>query len=127
MVKCPNLTLDTICNVANSLGVLGIIKYPTFVHIDTRISKYHANNKGTRLSYGRNAIAYGGVVLKSGSSGWQVGIVQFKLARLGYSSVGIVDGKAGQKFDRAVREFQDRNGLDVDGKVGSATWAKLFN
>lgn len=126
-IKCSNANLDTICNVANSLGVLGIIKYPTFVHIDTRISKYHANNKGTRLSYGRNAIVYGGAVLKSGSTGWQVGIVQFKLARLGYSSVGTVDGKAGAKFDKAVREFQAKNGLVVDGKVGTNTWAKLFN
>lgn len=126
-IKCPNSKPDTICNVANSLGVLGIIKYPTFVHIDTRISKYHANNKGTRLSYSRYVIPYGKTVLKSGSTGWQVGIVQFKLARLVYSSVGTVDGIAGAKFDKAVREFQAKNGLDVDGKVGTNTWAKLFN
>lgn len=126
-IKCSNANLDTICNVANSLGVLGIIKYPTFVHIDTRISKYHANNKGTRLSYGRNAIVYGGAVLKSGSTGWQVGIVQFKLAKLGYLSVGTVDGKAGAKFDKAVKEFQRNHNISVDGKVGPTTWKKLFN
>lgn len=124
--KCSGLSLDNICNIANSLGVKGIIKYPTFVHIDTRTSQYHANNKGVRLNYGRYTIPYCGVVLKIGSTGHNVGIVQFKLARLGYA-VGVVDGKAGTKFDNSVKEFQRKNGLDVDGKVGKDTWNKLFN
>lgn len=125
-IRCANINLDTICNVANSLGVLGIIKYPTFVHIDTRIAKYHANNKGVRLSYGRHNIPYCGTVLRVKAEGWQVGVVQFKLARLGYA-VGTVDGKAGSKFNSAVREFQRKNGLTVDGAVGINTWNKLFN
>lgn len=107
-VKCTEIKADTLCNIANSLGVKGIIKYPTFVHIDTRTSKYHANNKKQRLTFGKYNIPYVEKVIKKGDSGWQVGIVQFKLARLGYSSVGIVDGKAGVKFDTAVRKFQEK-------------------
>lgn len=126
-IKCVNTNLETICNIANSLGVKGIIKYPTFIHIDTRINQYHANNNGKILNYGKNNIPYCGTVLKLSSTGHNVGIVQFKLAKLGYSNIGLVDGKAGNKFDKVVREFQSKNGLVVDGKVGFNTWNKLFN
>ncbi|MGG2027229.1 peptidoglycan-binding domain-containing protein [Gottfriedia sp. S16(2024)] len=36
------------------------------------------------------------------------------------------DGIFGPITDRAVRNFQKKNGLTVDGKVGPKTWAKLF-
>lgn len=126
-IKCDNLSIDELCNTANALGVKGIIRYPNFVHVDTRISQYHANNANKLLSYGKHAIPYSNEILVKGSAGWKVGIVQFKLARLGYSVVGTVDGKAGVKFDAAVKEFQQAKGLAVDGKVGINTWNTLFN
>jgi murein L,D-transpeptidase YcbB/YkuD len=118
--------LDEITAIANSLGVKGIIKYPTFVHIDTRVSKYHATSKKEILNCGRYTIPYCGTVLKQGSKGYNVAIVQFKLAREGYD-VGTVDGIAGSKFDKAVKAYQKNKGLLVDGKVGTSTWNKLFN
>ena len=36
------------------------------------------------------------------------------------------DGVFGRETEAAVKAFQDRNGLTVDGKVGPATYAKLF-
>jgi peptidoglycan hydrolase-like protein with peptidoglycan-binding domain len=36
-----------------------------------------------------------------------------------------IDGVFGKKTDIAVREFQKNHGLNVDGKVGPATWAEL--
>jgi len=44
-----------------------------------------------------------------------------------YSPVnpGAVDGVAGPKFDRSVREFQGLKGLAVDGVVGESTWRAL--
>lgn len=38
----------------------------------------------------------------------------------------VVDGKFLSQTDRAVRDFQTREGLLVDGIVGAITWAKLF-
>ncbi len=62
--------------------------------------------------------------LKKGSSGASVKKVQERLRELGYYS-GSIDGDYGAGTESAVRAFQKANGLDVDGKVGSKTLAKL--
>jgi peptidoglycan hydrolase-like protein with peptidoglycan-binding domain len=38
---------------------------------------------------------------------------------------GKIDGSMGPKTKKAIEEFQSRNGLNPDGKVGPKTWAKL--
>lgn len=119
--------LDDITDIANALGVRGILRYGTFVHIDTRTSKYHHSYvTGKNVSYNKKNIPYCGQVLKYGSKGTDVAIVQYKLAREGYA-VGTVDGIAGAKFDAAVKAYQRNKGLLVDGKVGINTWNSLFN
>jgi peptidoglycan hydrolase-like protein with peptidoglycan-binding domain len=40
-------------------------------------------------------------------------------------SPGSVDGVAGPRFDRSVREFQTLKGLADDGVVGEETWRAL--
>ncbi len=62
--------------------------------------------------------------LKKGSSGASVRKVQTRLKELGYYN-GTVDGEYGAGTESAVRAFQKANGLDVDGKVGSRTLARL--
>ena len=52
--------------------------------------------------------------------------VQSKLNQLGFNC-GIVDGWFGSKTDAAVRSFQSKNNLMIDGIVGPVTWNKLFN
>ena len=52
-IVSERLSTTDICNLANTLGVKGIIKYPTFVHIDSRETKYHADNNGKSLTYGK--------------------------------------------------------------------------
>ena len=51
-------------------------------------------------------------------SGVDVLQLQQRLYDLGYVDIGQPDGVFGPKTDRAVRLFQERNGLVIDGIVG---------
>lgn len=53
--------------------------------------------------------------------------LQNRLLALGYTEVGVPDGIFGPMTDNAVRLFQTRNDLAVDGVVGQKTWRKLFS
>ncbi len=57
---------------------------------------------------------------KKGSVGSVVSQIQTKLKNWGYYS-GDIDGVYGSATERAVRSFQSKNGLTVDGKAGSET------
>ncbi|MCX7747885.1 MAG: spore cortex-lytic enzyme [Clostridia bacterium] len=59
-----------------------------------------------------------------GSRGQEVIDIQAKLYRWGYYK-GIVDGIYGYSTYQAVRSFQAKNGLRVDGVAGSQTLAAL--
>jgi hypothetical protein len=58
-------------------------------------------------------------------TGADVKMLQNRLVELGYN-IGTVDGVFGTKTETAVRSFQTSHHLVVDGKVGKATWAALF-
>ena len=62
--------------------------------------------------------------VKKGSKGESVKAIQKRLKELGYYN-GSVDGDFGDGTESAVKAFQQRNGLTVDGKVGSQTLTKL--
>ena len=61
---------------------------------------------------------------KKGSSGAMVTQIQTKLKSWGYYT-GTVDGSYGSGTERAVRAFQQKNGLTVDGKAGDQTLAAM--
>ena len=61
---------------------------------------------------------------KKGSTGDVVAQIQTRLKNWGYY-FGVVDGVYGSKTEEAVRFFQRRNGLAVDGQVGNKTLAAL--
>lgn len=65
-----------------------------------------------------------GRTLVKGMSGTDVKAVQTRLKALGYYT-GKIDGKFGANTQAAVRSFQARNALSVDGKVGPRTLARL--
>lgn len=64
--------------------------------------------------------------LKKGDRGTAVKEVQARLEELGYE-LGLIDGIFGKGTQAAVKLFQARNGLTVDGKVGQRTLDKLFS
>lgn len=64
------------------------------------------------------------VLSKRGSTGQEVRQIQTRLKNWGYYS-GAVDGIYGSQTERAVRYFQSKNGLAVDGIAGARTLAAL--
>ena len=64
-------------------------------------------------------------VLRQGSTGGSVKILQVGLNGKGYGLVG--DGVFGPATYNAVRKFQSDNGLQVDGVVGPQTWEALLS
>ncbi len=59
-----------------------------------------------------------------GSTGSEVTKIQTKLKNWGYYK-GSVDGKYGAQTQKAVKDFQKKNGLTADGIAGSATLAAM--
>ncbi|PEJ57385.1 hypothetical protein CN692_13305 [Bacillus sp. AFS002410] len=67
----------------------------------------------------KDIVPYPGKPLKEGGKGKDVERIQ--------RAVKVdVDGKFGPKTEKAVKEYQKRKGLTVDGVVGQQTWSKLF-
>lgn len=69
----------------------------------------------------KDNIAY--PVLRKGSSGVYVEVLQKKLNDAGYNLA--VDGDFGKKTFDAVKDYQKANGLVIDGIVGAKTWERL--
>ena len=69
-------------------------------------------------------VPYPGIVIRQGSSGGTVRLIQQKLR--GEGETLTADGRFGAKTTEAVRRYQKRSGLAVDGSVGAATWEKMF-
>ncbi len=64
-------------------------------------------------------------VLRQGSRGVEVRYLQRKLLAKLYN-VGVIDNIFGAQTARAVREFQQENGLAVDAIVGRQTWNRIM-
>ena len=65
-------------------------------------------------------------LLQSGSKGDDVTALQLRLRELGYDP-GEADGVYGSATKEAVKAFQKRNSLSVDGKAGKQTQRKLYS
>ena len=68
----------------------------------------------------RDPLVGGARALRKGINGYDVRVLQQALSDLGYD-VGGVDGRFGSHTETAVRTFQTKFGLDIDGVVGRAT------
>lgn len=127
-----------IAKFAESIGVKGIGVYKTFVHIDTRETKYYWYDGGASnvATFGGSAITPSNSqtkqevatvskitvtlpTLKRGDKNLAVRVAQ---ALLGLS----VDGIYGAQTETAVYNFQKGKGLTADKVIGPHTWIMLF-
>lgn len=132
--------------VLNSTDMPAILNEGAFVDNKTDIADWNedAELKAMGIAYAEAAAEYLGLakktvkeeatvnvtmnVLKKGSAGEQVKVLQRLLHAQGYAlgTQNPVDGDFGSKTDSAVRAYQKRSGLTVDGIVGEKTWKKLL-
>jgi peptidoglycan hydrolase-like protein with peptidoglycan-binding domain len=81
----------------------------------------------TRAKLGRlGRPLFGTRLMRRGMVGWDVSVLQFLLVRRGVATGGI-DGVFGWGTKRAVRRYQARVGLHVDGIVGPVTQKALVS
>lgn len=107
---------NQIWQVAKNLGVWVYVEpqnlTPTWVHFDKRI--------------GPPACSAGYPVVRNGSRGIYVLVLQDALNALGYST-RTLDGIFGANTRNALMAYQRNNGLSADGVCGCGTWTKLVN
>lgn len=68
------------------------------------------------------------VVYDAESGAWEkpsLTQIQEALTQAGFYQ-GPIDGKMGRQTREAIRQFQQVHGLQIDGRVGRQTWAKLL-
>lgn len=81
----------------------------------------------TNASKGESTVNVTLNVLNKGDKGEQVKALQRLLYAMGYElGSKPVDGSFGAKTDAAVRAYQKKKGLTVDGSVGQKTWEKML-
>ncbi len=114
-----------VCKKSYSLGYSKISGYgrPKY---DTE------DNTATTTTKEANTVMVEMTVLRSGSKGEEVKTLQRLLLAIGYdlgktgTAKNGVDGGFGAKTNAAVRAYQKKNALAVDGVVGKNTWNKLL-
>lgn len=131
-----------VAKYAESIGILGIGLYESFVHVDTRTTKsywyssaqeYRSTFGGTPTTTETTAPAENVSrldtlpMLKRGDKSDTVKALQILLIGYGYDLAAYgADGAFGGTTESAVKAFQSDNALGADGIVGAKTWAKLL-
>ena len=107
-----------IYNAALRSGAWGYVEplsmTPTWVHFDRRY--------GTPACSGTTA---GYPTLRRGSRGCYVMVLQDALSTLGYQTGSRIDGIFGARTEEALRGYQRRTSLAVDGVCGCSSWKKI--
>lgn len=115
----PDCDHDDLISVTKKVngGLIGLTERREYyrrakIALSKRKGLFVANDQGTRTP-----------VIQRGSFGNSVAILQKKLRVNGFDLT--IDADFGPATDLAVRQFQAREGLMVDGIVGAQTWNKL--
>lgn len=107
-----------IYNAARATGAWGYVEplsqTPTWVHFDRRYGRPACS--GTTAGY---------PTLRRGSRGCYVMVLQDALSALGYKTGSRIDGIFGTRTEEALRGYQRRAGLGVDGICGCNSWKKI--
>lgn len=97
-------------------------KYMTYVKAETQPNvsdvAVHKSNLKTQLN--------NKIICKKGQSSELIKAMKVVLIDKGYKSVSAVDGYFGTDTENAIKDFQKKNGLVVDGIVGLDTFNKLL-
>ncbi len=120
-----------VAKYAESIGILGIGLYDSFVHIDTREKKafWYSSAQESRESFGGAATNEMPTLptLKYGDLGQCVWAVQLMLLAEGFDlGVHGIDGIFGSATAQAVKDYQKKHALTADGIVGCATWRSFL-
>lgn len=115
-----------------NLGVDGVVGKATWYRISYIYAAVRklAELKSIGQIQGLYSGEWPGIVLREGSKGVDVQLLQYYLSciSLFYKEIPQVsiDGRYGQILDQAVTAFQRRFGLIQDGIVGEATWNRIY-
>lgn len=115
-----------------NLGVDGVVGKATWYRISYIYAAVRklAELKSIGQIQGLYSGEWPGIVLREGSKGVDVQLLQYYLSciALFYKEIPNVsiDGRYGQILDQAVTAFQKRFGLIQDGIVGEATWNRIY-
>lgn len=128
-IRVSGITPQEVAKYAESIGVLGIGLYDTFVHIDTRTAKsFWKGHAETPVStFGGKPVTVKLPVVQLGCRGDSVMALQAMLQGYGYDCG---DQKGFGSFDKAtqsaLKEYQLDCELAADGICGSKTWGSLL-
>lgn len=102
-----------------------VLNLPTLQQAYTEAANLATPDASSAVEWSaRSREANPATLLKRGSQGAMVARLQARLARLGYP-ITKIDGKFGPQTQAVVMQFQNANGLVVDGVVDASSWAKL--
>ena len=121
-VDTPTASTPTISTDAKQDQVTPLVNQPNPKDsTSSNVTTYLDND--LKIDYPRPS---GNPVLKNGSNGPEVGWLQTALNKAMHAAID-VDCSFGGYTDSAVREFQSRCGLSVDGAAGPQTIAMLVD
>lgn len=111
----PKSKRDKLRNLASKMGIFAYVEpaslTPTWVHVDNR--------------FGKPACGAGYPVVRNGSRGNYVMVLQDALLNLGYTSVQSVDGIMGSRTVRGLGNYQTNNNLERTLETDCPTWQSI--